>query len=123
MMNYVNCGHVHPLIRRQERLFRLKTTAPPLGFFSDPKIELGSIQLLPADRLLLYTDGISEAENPKGEQFGHARIEAALMELDGDHLEFLEAVYQRILNFNSVLPPNDDSTAIVFDIHRPMPGD
>ena len=116
-MHYINCGHVPPLVRRGEELFRFGTTGPPLGFFEQPEIAAGSFAFRPGDRLLMYTDGISEAVNAAGEEYGRGRVEAALMELDGDHLEFLETADRCMRDFGCALPPADDCTAIVLDIH------
>jgi len=121
-MHYVNCGHTNPLIRRGKRLVRLEATAPPLGFFKAPEIELGTFAFQIGDRMLLYTDGLSEAANSTGEQYGSARLESALMEIEGDHLEFLDAVYQRGIDFGCEQPPVDDCTAIVLDFHKPLAG-
>ncbi len=121
-MHYVNCGHVQPLIRRNRQLIRLETTAPPLGFFGEPEIELGTFEFRKGDRMLLYTDGISEGVNGAGEQFGRARVEAVLSDSKGDHLEFLEQFYGAIRDFGSPFPPLDDCTAIVLDLHNPLPG-
>ena len=41
---------------------------------------------------------------------------------DGDHLEFLEHLFQRLQEFGAVDPPDDDCTAIVMDMHGPIPG-
>jgi len=121
-MHYINCGQVPPFVRRDQQLFRLQTTAPPLGFFDEPEITLGSFEFAVNDRLLLYTDGISEATNADKEQYGSARIEAALREIDGDHMEFLDLLYRRTVDFGCVQPPVDDCTAIVLDFHKPLPG-
>ncbi len=121
-MHYINCGHVNPLIRHGNQLIHLETTAPPLGFFKDPDIEQGTFEFNIGDRLLLYTDGLSEAVNSAGEQYGTNRIESVLMEQEGDHMEFLDAIYQRGLDFGCAHPPADDCTAIVLDFHQPFPG-
>lgn len=121
-MHYINCGHVPPVIRRGKQLIRLESTAPPLGFLEAPEIEQGTFEFAYNDRLLLYTDGISEAVNLEDEQYGRDRVESALMELDGDHLEFLDQAYERMVKFGCVSPPQDDCTAIVLDFHKPLPG-
>lgn len=121
-MHYINCGHVAPLLRRDKTIIHFEPTGPPLGFFEKPDIELGTFQFLAGDRLLLYTDGISEAVNPAGEQYGSKRVEAALLEIEGDHLEFLDAAYQRMVDFGSPSPPEDDCTSIILDFHKPLPG-
>ncbi len=121
-MHYINCGHINPLICRDKELIRLEATGPPLGFFEAPDFELGTFAFRVGDRLLLYTDGLSEAVNAKGEQYGSNRIESALLEIDGDHIDFLDAIYQRGIDFGCTQPPIDDCTAIVLDFHNPLPG-
>lgn len=121
-MDYINCGHIAPLVRRGDQLIRLDTTGPPLGFFETPEVELGKISFCKGDRLLLYTDGVSEAFNEAGEQYGRNRVEADLMELGGTHLEYLETMYARTAEFTGAAPLTDDSSAIVLDFHTPLPG-
>lgn len=121
-MHYINCGHVSPLIKRGKQLTRLEPTAPPLGFFETPDIEQGTFEFSYGDRLLLYTDGISEAANNDGKPFGSSGVETALMTLDGDHLEFLDQAYAQMMAFGCASPPLDDCTAIVLDFHKPLPG-
>jgi len=121
-MHYINCGHINPLIRRENQLIRLESTAPPLGFFEDPEVRQGTFEFRAGDRLLLYTDGLSEAVNSSGEQYGNHRIEAALMDLEDDHMQLLGEIYQRAADFGCVSPPVDDCTAIVLDFHKPLSG-
>jgi len=121
-MHYINCGQVAPLIRRDRQLIRLEPTSPPLGFFEQPEIGQASFQFDYEDRLLLYTDGISEAVNRAGRQFGADGVEKALLELEGDHLELLDMAFARLSEFGCVMPPQDDCTAIVLDFHKPLPG-
>lgn len=121
-MDYINCGHTVPLIRRGKRLSLLETTASPLGFFAAPEIGLGHFEFQQGDRMLLYTDGISEATNPQGEVFGRGGLESALMSLNDDYMEFLEQIFGRMQEFGCPTPPRDDCTAIVLDFHSPLPG-
>ena len=121
-MHYINSAHVRPLIRRGPDLMQLETTAPPLGFFDEPEITQATFAFKAGDRLLLYTDGLSEATTLSGAQYGSKRIKSALMEIEGDHVEFLETLYQRVIDFGCIHPPADDSTAIVLDFHNPLSG-
>jgi serine phosphatase RsbU (regulator of sigma subunit) len=116
-MSYLNCGQVPPLIRRGSELFRLHATGPPLGFFDDPDLVPGQFQFQRGDRLLIYTDGIVEATNRAGHQFGDRGVAELLLDADGDHLEFLEQLFERMAAFGASDPPADDCTAIVIDFH------
>ena len=121
-MHYINCGQIKPLIRRDKQVIRLKTTAPPLGFFDNPEIGQGTFEFQPGDRMLLYTDGLSEATNSTNEQYGNSRVESCLLDIEGDHIEFLDRLYQRNIDFGCLQPPADDCTAIILDLHKPLPG-
>jgi phosphoserine phosphatase RsbU/P len=116
-MHYVNAGHPEPLVRRGEKLFTLPPTAPPVGFFDDPKVSMNSFHLEKMDRFLLYTDGVTEASNQKGELFGTERLRQVLQKDGDDHIEFLERLFTAIRDFGCDDSPVDDCTAIVLDFH------
>jgi serine phosphatase RsbU (regulator of sigma subunit) len=52
----------------------LREGGPVLGVFASCNYEMGSAQLFPGDRVVLFTDGVTEACNPAGEEFGEARL-------------------------------------------------
>jgi sigma-B regulation protein RsbU (phosphoserine phosphatase) len=83
-LRYVNCGHNPPLVLRANGdLERLSATATIMGMFLDWECEVGEISLHPGDRFAIYTDGITEAEAPNGEEFGEDRLVRTLRELSG----------------------------------------
>jgi sigma-B regulation protein RsbU (phosphoserine phosphatase) len=72
---YANAGHNAPiLIRRNGRTTSLTKGGPLLGISPAFGYKLGSVDLMPGDRLILFTDGISEAINLEGEEFGDDRL-------------------------------------------------
>ncbi len=72
---YTNAGHCPPiLIRANGETARLETGGAVLGVFKDWPYQQGSVELGSGDRLLLFTDGITEAANTNQEQFGEARM-------------------------------------------------
>ena len=76
---YANCGHNPPLLRRSDgRVERLEPTAPVVGLLPDWRCDVAELALAAGDTLLVYSDGISEAENAADEPFGEARLGAAL---------------------------------------------
>ena len=84
-LRYVNCGHNPPLLLRAGgKLERLAATATVLGLFFDWNCTVGEATLHPGDMLVVYTDGISEAPDSSGEQFGEARLIDAVRR--GPHL-------------------------------------
>ncbi len=72
---YVNCGHPAPLLlHRDHSASWLRSTCMPLVLFEDWECSTAEIQLVPGDILLLYTDGVTEARNENGEEFGQQRL-------------------------------------------------
>jgi len=118
-MTYVNAGHPPALVRRGEEIIELCPTAQPVGFFDDIDIEVKTFQFLKGDRLLLYTDGITEAANPVGELFGMARLKQELLSDDTDHMAFLDTLFEALDRFGISDPPEDDCTALIVDLHGP----
>lgn len=70
LLRYSNAGHPKPMVvRKNLDLLTLKTTGMPLGMLSIATYEAEEIQLEPGDKIVIYSDGLSEAENPEGEFF------------------------------------------------------
>lgn len=80
-MFYVNCGHCAPLLLRAGgELEKLEPTAAMLGAFEEWSCAEGDVTLNPGDTLLLYSDGVTEAANAVGEEFGEGRLLRTLRE-------------------------------------------
>ncbi|WP_433390926.1 PP2C family protein-serine/threonine phosphatase [Micromonospora sp. KLBMP9576] len=75
LLRYVNAGHPPPVLLRRGRAVRVLTGGRrlPLGL-SDAGVEVAQVRLEPGDRLLLHTDGITEARDPAGVMFGLPRL-------------------------------------------------
>lgn len=74
-LRYANCGHPPALLLRDDgRVERLESTATVLGFEEEWDCEVAETHLAPGDTLLLYTDGVTEAVNEKGEEFGECGL-------------------------------------------------
>jgi phosphoserine phosphatase RsbU/P len=74
-LTYVNAGHNAPFVVRSDGSHeRLREGGPVLGVFASRNYEMGSAQLSPGDRVILFTDGITEACGVEGEEFGEARL-------------------------------------------------
>jgi sigma-B regulation protein RsbU (phosphoserine phosphatase) len=86
IMHYVNCGHNPALLFRTKTgtLTRMDSSCPPIGLSPDELCELTSADLAAGDVLVLYTDGVTEAENRLGEEFGLERLSATVR--DGSSL-------------------------------------
>ncbi|HKN21503.1 MAG TPA: SpoIIE family protein phosphatase [Terracidiphilus sp.] len=75
---YANCGHNPPVLLRAEQAETLTGTATVLGLFEDWQCSIAETCLHPGDTLAICTDGVFEAANPEGEEFGEAGLIAAL---------------------------------------------
>jgi len=77
-LRYVNCGHNPPVIVRQKDVERLCATATVLGLFDEWQCNIAETELAPNDILAICTDGVLEAANPAGEEFGEEGLVKAL---------------------------------------------
>ena len=78
VLEYANAGHLPPiLISHSGQVTRLENGGALLGVFPQWKYQDSTVKLSGGDRLLLYTDGITEATSPSGEEFGEDRLIAA----------------------------------------------
>ena len=113
-LRYANCGHLPPLLlRSDDSLERLQATATIMGAFKDWDCSLDECQISCGDTLLLYTDGITESFSPAGEEFGEARLVAALRR--HRHLpsqDLLTAIVDEVRHF-SPYEQHDDITLII----------
>lgn len=74
-MELINCGHVPPLLVSGDTITRLEDGNLPVGLVAGAEFQATRLQLKPGDRLLLVTDGVTEAEDAEGEFFGMERLE------------------------------------------------
>jgi serine phosphatase RsbU (regulator of sigma subunit) len=78
-LTYVNAGHTPPLLfRANGAIERLQEGGVALGMFDRSRFQTGSVVLQPDDLLAIYSDGITEAENPKGVPFDEQGLETVL---------------------------------------------
>jgi phosphoserine phosphatase RsbU/P len=78
-LHFVNAGQTPPLLRRQDgSIVRLSTGGVALGMFEGSEYEQGHLDLGPGDALIMYSDGITEAESPDGTPFDEAGLERTL---------------------------------------------
>jgi sigma-B regulation protein RsbU (phosphoserine phosphatase) len=80
IVRYVNCGHNPALLFRAKTgmVTGMDSSCPPVGMFSERPCELASADLAVGDVLVFYTDGVTEANNQQGEEFGLERLSAVV---------------------------------------------
>jgi serine phosphatase RsbU (regulator of sigma subunit) len=103
---YVNCGHVQPLLANRAGVRRLENANMVVGLIEEATYESERLQLKAGDRIVLATDGVTEAEGRDGEFFGEGRLEVAV---EGAPIE---GVLAQVETFMAGTPPNDDFTML-----------
>jgi len=113
-LRYANCGHNPPLLLRANgEIERLGATATVLGLFSNWNCEVKKVSLGHGDVLVIYTDGVTEAPNEAGEEFGESR----LMKIVGAHpklpvKEILTMILNEVQRFSGASQA-DDLTLVI----------
>jgi serine phosphatase RsbU (regulator of sigma subunit)/predicted enzyme related to lactoylglutathione lyase len=113
-LRYANCGHLSGLVLRADGTCqRLDSTGTLLGLFEEWDCSIGECDLFPGDLLALYTDGITEAFNDAGEEFGeHSLIDRLRQHHDLPCETALAAITDEVRRFNSH-EQHDDITLII----------
>jgi serine phosphatase RsbU (regulator of sigma subunit) len=112
-LHYINAGHESPLIFRSEGAREsLEITGGVLGLFVGAPFGVKQARLQPGDLLYAYTDGVNEAKNRSGEQFGDERILAMPAPWPAGAEAYLEEVYARVREFRGTAEPWDDITML-----------
>jgi sigma-B regulation protein RsbU (phosphoserine phosphatase) len=120
---YVNAGHVPPLIKRKSgAIERLDLASFPVGMFPDAEYESAAVKLEKGDFLVIYTDGVSEAVNVKTEMFEEERLQHLLESFQGQTVEQLaETIREGVKTFTQGAPQSDDITILVVQ-YKGIPG-
>ena len=114
-LHYVNAGHCAPLILRLNGgLESLSATGMPVGLLESAAFEVCEIKLAPGDKIVIYSDGVTEAENLLGEFFGKERLRDVVLEHRADSARALhDAVVAAVAAFTESAPQADDVTLVV----------
>lgn len=120
VVHYSRAGHCPVLYytAAENRTEFLKDKGAALGMLKSPSyskmIESRCIDYKPNDVIVLYTDGITEARNDKGDEFGQERLEEALQEVAGkSSLEIQEYIIRKLYDFTGTTNINDDYTTMI----------
>ncbi len=111
-----NAGHPAPLLSQKEGVRSIESTGLPLGLFCSEEFSIESAQLGALDRILLFTDGISESPDLHGKEFGVEPL-IELMRSSGRLTadEFLKSCVSKASAFRSGLPARDDLTLMLIE--------
>jgi sigma-B regulation protein RsbU (phosphoserine phosphatase) len=123
LMRYVSAGHPPMLLARADGGVEwLSSTGIPVGLDEDAEFEEGVLQLTPGDRLLLYSDGVTEAPNGLGEMFGAERLRSAMTASAGASLEpMLVSLDDEVQTWCGGAPVDDVSLLALEILSSPTP--
>ena len=113
-LNYCNAGQEPPFVLRATGIEWLEAGGPVLGLLTVASYESGTIALEPGDLVVIYSDGVTEARNRSGEEFGRERLVETVAACRGEAPEtVLERLFAAVRTFSEGEPQGDDITALV----------
>jgi len=111
---YCNAGQEPPLVVRIDSVAWLEAGGPVLGLLSIAAYEAGSVSLSDGDLVVVCSDGVTEARNPAGDEFGRERLVSSMQGLHGAKPEaVLERLLAAVKEFSAGTAQGDDVTALV----------
>ncbi len=105
-VEYMNCGHIRPLAVYGTQIRRLEEANLIVGLIAGASYVSADCVLRPGERLLVVTDGITEAEDIAGNQFGDSGLSTAA------YFEDIDAILHHVANFQAPNPAQDDCTLL-----------
>lgn len=118
-ITFANCGHPPPILLTEtdwDNPIELSTGGIVIGADHEANYQESQLSIDPGDLLICYTDGVSEARNAKGQEFGLEGVKQtarALAQQQSSVKEIAEAIIRAAMDFSAV-PQSDDATVIVF---------
>ena len=116
LVDFTNAGHNPPYILHADGTVEMLKSACNLvlGVMEGMPYTSGSLQLEPGDTLVMYTDGVTEAENMEHDQFGESRLETELAGLKGaTSRQIVDTINAKVKEFIDGAPQSDDITQLV----------
>lgn len=111
---YVCAGHNPPLLRSASGAIKpLDAGGPPFGTFPGATFEVGELSVGPGDLLLMYTDGIIEAVNEAGEEYGFDRLRRFVLDVGASSAECQRQLFASINAFTGRAAQHDDITCLI----------
>jgi serine phosphatase RsbU (regulator of sigma subunit) len=114
-LTYCNAGHNPPLLVGRKDVRRLEVGGPIVGLFEAAAFDEETVHLSAGDRLVIFSDGVSEAVNPEGEEYGEPRIVTLLLQppRDDEPSSLLSRLIADVREYATGVPQADDITAMV----------
>jgi serine phosphatase RsbU (regulator of sigma subunit) len=118
-LRYSNAGHPKPVLVRDTELLSLESTGFPLGLLDGATYETKTMRLQPGDKIVMFSDGLSEAENPQGEFFDKKCFNQTLLaHASLGCAEFHAKLVDAVEDFSEGADVGDDITTLVLE-YRP----
>jgi phosphoserine phosphatase RsbU/P len=116
-LSYVNAGHCAPLVVKPGGEMRsLEATAMPVGLMDGAAFTVAEERMEPGDKVVIYTDGVTEAQNAAGEFFGRKRLrETVAARASADCTALQTALQQAVAAFTEGTPQSDDITVLALE--------
>ena len=112
--SYCNAGHNPPLVIGEGGVRRLEVGGMIVGLFPGAEYEQETVQLVPGDVIVVFSDGVSEAVSATGEEFGEDRIRDTVLAVRHEAPEDIQrGLLQQVREFTRGAMQNDDITALV----------
>ncbi|MFB3828187.1 MAG: SpoIIE family protein phosphatase [Bryobacteraceae bacterium] len=120
--NYINAGHCAPLLlRRGGETSWLEATGTPLGLIDPAEYASGKITLAAGDKIVIFSDGVTETRNPAGEFYGRKRLRQAAQASAGECCgDFHRNLLADVMSFAQGEPNADDLTLLVLEYAPPV---
>jgi serine phosphatase RsbU (regulator of sigma subunit) len=118
-LSYVNAAQCPPIVMRAsgERI-ELEATGMPVGLMEGAEFTVETLLLAPGDRVVIYSDGVTEAQNQKHEFFGKKRLNEILNAHAGQSCKAIhDAIQEGVAAFTEGAPQSDDITVVVLECH------
>ncbi len=114
---YVRAGHIPPFHHSGTGIARLgRMGGPPLGLVEDAVYQPDTVVLLPGDRLLIVTDGFTEAHDPNDALYGEGKVETFLADLAPSAGQPLRQLAANVRAFEAGRPAFDDMAALLLSL-------
>src|SRR5687767_14157398 len=115
ILRYINAGHNPPLVCKADgSVEQLGSGGFPLGIIAGAEFEIGEMRLEPSEVLVVYSDGVSEANNLAGEEFGMDRlISVVKSNMQASASGMRDKVESALSAFTQTAPANDDITLVI----------
>jgi phosphoserine phosphatase RsbU/P len=113
-LTYCNAGHNPPFVFSRSGVSRLEDGGPVVGLLEFAPYTQGTVTLNSGDTIVMFSDGVSEALNAAGEEFGDARLEEVASAVkDSASPEIVERIISSVRAFTKGAPQSDDITVMV----------